>query len=235
MVATRHDLSPVRAGDKVCGTRIIPLAISWEQMDKVALAVGVDPKDPEKAGADPAGAVLSIIEYRKTRTAIVTTGSEVFEGLIEDGFTPIVKEKLGEFDTEYIGNLTVPDNPDMTTSAILRMVEKGAEIVCVTGGMSVDPDDRTPLAIKNTGAEIVSYGAPVLPGAMFMVAYIGDTAILGLPGCVMHSKRTILDIVLPRVMAGLRVTKGDIDALAPGGLCLSCEHCVWPACGFGAV
>ena len=99
----------------------------------------------------------------------------------------------------------------------------------------MDPDDRTPLAIRNTGAEVVSYGAPVLPGAMFMVAYLGDVAILGLPGCVMHSKRTILDLVLPRVMAGLRISKQDIIDLAPGGLCLSCEVCIFPACGFGAV
>ena len=232
IVATRHDLTPVRKGDKLCGTRIIPLAISWDRMDEVARAVGVDPASSEH---DSAGKVLSVIPYKKMRTAIITTGSEVFEGLIEDGFTPVVRDKIAEFDAEDIGNLKVPDNPDMTTSAILRMVEKGADIVFVTGGMSVDPDDRTPLAIKNTGAEIVSYGAPVLPGAMFMIAYLGDTAILGLPGCVMHSKRTILDIILPRVIAGLRVTKDDINALAPGGLCLSCEVCNFPACGFGAV
>jgi len=233
MVAARHDLCPVKKGDKLCGTRIIPLAISWERMDEVARAVGVDPAKP--ADADLTETTLSVIQYKKMRAAIVTTGSEVFEGLIEDGFTPIVREKLDEFDAEVIGNLTVPDNPDMTTSAIMRMIEKGADVVFVTGGMSVDPDDRTPLAIKNTGAKIVSYGAPVLPGAMFMMAYLGDTAILGLPGCVMHSKRTILDIILPRVMAGLRVTKEDIIALAPGGLCLSCEVCNFPACGFGAV
>jgi len=230
MIASRHDLTPVKAGDKVCGTRIIPLAISWERMDEVARAVGVEP-----SGSETKGVLLSILPYLHKKTAIVTTGSEVFEGLIEDGFTQIVRDKLKEFDVEDIGNLKVPDNPEMTTSAIMRMIEKGAEIVFVTGGMSVDPDDRTPLAIKNTGARIVSYGAPVLPGAMFMMAYLGDTAILGLPGCVMHSKRTILDIILSRVMAGVIITKEDINALAPGGLCLSCEHCIWPACGFGAV
>lgn len=222
MVATRHDLSPVKVGDKLAGTRIIPLAIPVDRMDVVRYSA---------AG----GAVLSLLPYQKKRVAIVTTGSEVFEGLIEDGFTPIVREKLEEFDVEDLGNLKVPDSPEVTTSAILRMIDKGANLVFVTGGMSVDPDDRTPLAIRNTGAEIVSYGAPVLPGAMFMIAYLGDATILGLPGCVMHSKRTILDIALPRVMAGMRITKQDINDLAPGGLCLSCEHCIWPACGFGAV
>ena len=222
MVATRHDYSPLRAGDKICGTRIIPLAIAKDRMDEIKRAAGES-------------RALSIVPYLKMRTAIVTTGSEVFEGLIEDGFTPIVESKLKEFETENIGHLTVPDNPQMATNAILRMIDKGADIVFVTGGMSVDPDDRSPLAIRNTGAEIVSYGAPVLPGAMFLVAYLGDTAILGLPGCVMHAKRTILDIVLPRVMTGVRVTKEEINALAPGGLCLGCEVCNWPACGFCAV
>jgi len=235
IVATRHDYSPVKAGDNLCGTRIIPLAISWERMDEVARAVGVEPSEMHSTETRSSGLVLSLLPYKKMRAAIVTTGSEVFEGLIEDGFTPVVREKLGEFDTEVIGHLTVPDNPEMTTNAILRMIEKGAEIVLVTGGMSIDPDDRTPLAIKNTGAEIVSYGAPVLPGAMFMIAYLGETTILGLPGCVMHSKRTILDIILPRVMAGIRVTRADINALGPGGLCLSCGTCNYPACGFGAV
>ena len=224
MVATRHDLVPVRGGDKLAGTRIIPLAISKERLNEVEMAAGA-------AG----GVALSILPYLNKRAGIVTTGSEVFEGLIQDGFTPVVREKAEEFGAEIVSHLTVPDNPDMTTAAIKRIFDEGAEVIFVTGGMSVDPDDRTPLAIKDTGAEIISYGAPVLPGAMFMVAYLGETVVLGLPGCVMHSKRTILDIILPRVMAGLRITKDDINALSAGGLCLSCEHCIFPACGFGAV
>jgi molybdenum cofactor synthesis domain-containing protein len=211
-----------RGGDKLAGTRIIPLAIEKEKMDAVAQAVS-------------GGTVLSVLPYIHKKVAIVTTGGEVFEGLIEDGFTPVVRKKLEAFDTEEVGHVTVPDHPDMATGAILRMAEKGADVIFVTGGMSVDPDDRTPLAIKNTGADIVSYGAPVLPGAMFLVSYLGDKTILGLPGCVMHSKVTILDLILPRVMAGLKVTKKDINDLSAGGLCLSCEHCIWPACGFGAL
>ena len=221
MVATRHDFSPVCKGDKLAGTRIIPLAIEKDKMDDVTRSVSN-------------GSVLSILPYIHKKAAIVTTGGEVFEGLIEDGFTPVVRQKLTAFDAEEIGHVTVPDNPDMTTGAILRMAEKGADVIFVTGGMSVDPDDRTPLAIKNTGADVVSYGAPVLPGAMFMVAYLGNKVILGLPGCVMHSKATILDLVLPRIMAGMKVTKKDIDKFAAGGLCLGCETCVWPICGFGA-
>ena len=226
MVATRHDYTPVRAGDKVAGTRIIPLAISLSRIDEVRKSA---------ARGKGSGAALSLFSYQPKRVAIVTTGSEVFEGLIEDGFTPIVRGKLSEYEIEDLGNLKSSDNPDMTAKAILRMAGLGADVILVTGGMSVDPDDRTPLAIMNTGAKVVSYGAPVLPGAMFMMAYLGDVAILGLPGCVMHSKRTILDLILPRVMAGLRVSKQDIIDLAAGGLCLSCEVCIFPSCSFGAV
>ena len=228
MVATRHDLSPIQAGDKLAGTRIIPLAIAVHRMEEIRGRASA-------AGCQNGANVLSLRPYLPKRIAIVTTGSEVFEGLIPDGFSPIVRQKTEEFGAEDIGGIKTPDNPDMTTKAIFRMIEKGAEVVFVTGGMSVDPDDRTPLAIKNTGAEVVSYGAPVLPGAMLMVAYLGDVAILGLPGCVMHSKRTIFDILLPRVMAGVRISKQDINDLAAGGLCLSCETCIFPACGFGAV
>lgn len=133
------------------------------------------------------------------------------------------------------------DDDQKVTASILDMIRKGADVVCCTGGMSVDPDDRTPLAIKNTGARIVSYGAPVLPGAMFLLAYYPVTggerprqvAIMGLPGCVMYAKRTIFDLVLPRVMADDPVTSEELAALGQGGLCLNCPVCTFPNCGFG--
>lgn len=107
-------------------------------------------------------------------------------------------------------------------------------MVLVSGGMSVDPDDCTPLAIKNTGVQVISYGAPVLPGAMFMLGYDGNNRpVVGLPGCVMYSKRTIFDLILPRLMADDPVTKAEIDHMGCGGLCLSCEICHYPNCGFG--
>ncbi|MDR3305901.1 MAG: molybdopterin-binding protein [Clostridiales Family XIII bacterium] len=222
MAATRHDYVPVTAGDKLAGTRIIPLAVEKSKIEEAKARVS-------------GGTVLRIHPYVHRKAAIVTTGSEVFEGLIDDGFTPIVREKLSAYDVEEVGHITVPDNPEMTTNAILRVADKGADVILVTGGMSVDPDDRTPLAIRNAGARVVSYGAPVLPGAMFLVAYLNGAAVLGLPGCVMHSKKTIFDIILPRVMADIPITKEDINALAAGGLCLNCEHCIFPACGFGSL
>ena len=137
--------------------------------------------------------------------------------------------------------MTWNDDDKKVTASILDMIEKGADVVICTGGMSVDPDDKTPLAIKNTGARIVSYGAPVLPGAMFLLAYYEvkregkerTAVIMGLPGCVMYAKRTIFDLMLPRVMADDPVSARELAALGQGGLCLNCSVCTFPNCGFG--
>ena len=135
---------------------------------------------------------------------------------------------------DVLGQKIIGDNPDKITEAIQEWLDQGADFVVCTGGMSVDPDDTTPSAIKQTGAEVVSYGAPVLPGAMFLLAYTKDgRPIMGLPGCVMYAKRTIFDLVLPRVMADDKVTAEELAALGPGGLCLNCPVCTFPNCGFG--
>lgn len=232
MIASRHGNVPVKAGDKLAGTRIIPLVIEEEKMEaakKTAMEI---------TGGSP---IFELVPFRKKKAAIVTTGNEVYYGRIEDTFSPVIREKLAEYDTEVMGHEIWNDDDKKVTEAILRMIEKGADMVICTGGMSVDPDDKTPLAIKNTGARIVSYGAPVLPGAMFLLAYYtageGDSArvvpIMGLPGCVMYSKRTIFDLVLPRIMADDEVTAEGLASLGQGGLCLNCPVCTWPACGFG--
>ena len=232
MIASRHGNVPVKAGDKLAGTRIIPLVIEEEKMEaakKTAMEI---------TGGSP---IFELVPFGKKKAAIVTTGNEVYYGRIEDTFSPVIREKLAEYDTEVMGHEIWNDDDKKVTEAILRMIEKGADMVICTGGMSVDPDDKTPLAIKNTGARIVSYGAPVLPGAMFLLAYYtageGDSArvvpIMGLPGCVMYSKRTIFDLVLPRIMADDEVTAEELASLGQGGLCLNCPVCTWPACGFG--
>lgn len=232
MIATRHGNFAVKKGDKLAGTRIIPLVIEEEKMTKAkeaAMAV---------TGNKP---ILNLLPFKHKKVGIVTTGNEVFYGRIKDTFTPVIEGKLAEFDTEIIDHVTWNDDDTKVTASILDMIHNGADIVVCTGGMSVDPDDKTPLAIKNTGADIVSYGAPVLPGAMFMLAYYqvteGDdprtVAIMGLPGCVMYAKRTIFDLVLPRVMADDKVTAEELAALGPGGLCLNCPVCTFPNCGFG--
>ena len=195
-----------------------------------------------KAAMDITGGrpILSLLPFVHKKVGIVTTGNEVYTGRIKDTFTPVILEKLSEFDAEVIGHITLNDDDKRVTAAIRELIEKGADVVVCTGGMSVDPDDRTPLAIKNTGSRIVSYGAPVLPGAMFLLSYYetgregkAPVAVMGLPGCVMYAKRTIFDLVLPRVMADDPVTAEDLAALGQGGLCLSCPVCTFPNCGFG--
>ncbi|OBR97149.1 putative competence-damage inducible protein [Clostridium ragsdalei P11] len=221
MIATRHNNFPVKKGDKLAGTRIIPLVIEQEKMDKAV----------EVAGDKP---LIKIMPFKHKKVGIVTTGSEVFYGRIKDTFGPVIREKLAEYDTEVLGQKILNDNPNEITQAIKDFINEGAELIICTGGMSVDPDDTTPSAIKNTGAKIVSYGAPVLPGAMFLLSYYKNTIpILGLPGCVMYAKRTIFDLVLPRVMADDKITLEDLASLGHGGLCLSCDVCSFPNCGFG--
>ena len=170
----------------------------------------------------------------KKRAGVVTTGNEVFHGRIEDTFTPVIESKLAEYGAVMAMHTTLADDPAAITAAIQDMLAQGMDMVFCTGGMSVDPDDQTPLAIKNTGACMVSYGAPVLPGAMFLLAYAGDgRPIVGLPGCVMYAKRTIFDLVLPSLIADVPVTAEDLAGLGEGGLCLNCPVCTFPNCGFG--
>lgn len=232
MIASRHGNFAVKKGDKLAGTRIIPLVIEAEKMEAVRK------KTIEATGGKP---ILHLKPFQHKKVGIVTTGNEVYAGRIQDTFTPVIREKLGEFDTEVIAHVTWNDDDRKVTASILEMVEMGADIVICTGGMSVDPDDKTPLAIKNTGARIISYGAPVLPGAMFLLAYMqgstdrhkNNAVIMGLPGCVMYAKRTIFDLVLPRVMADDPVSAEELAGLGEGGLCLNCPVCTFPNCGFG--
>lgn len=222
MIASRHGNTPVKAGDKLAGTRIIPLVIEKAKMQTVQEYCGTEP-------------ILQLLPYKHKKAAIIATGNEVFYGRIKDTFTPVIESKLAEFDTEVVYKTVLGDDHEKVTETIMYAInELGADLVLCTGGMSVDPDDKTPLAIKNTGADIVSYGAPVLPGAMFLLSYYqGNIPVVGLPGCVMYARRTIFDLVLPRLMADDKVTAEELADLGEGGLCLNCEVCTYPNCGFG--
>lgn len=221
MIASRHGDFPVKKGDKIAGTRIIPLVIEKEKMERVK----------DLAGEKP---IFRILPYQKKKIGLVTTGSEVYKRRIQDAFTPVIREKLAEYGMEIQMHELSDDQHEQITAIIKKMLDAGMDMIICTGGMSVDPDDRTPLAIKNTGAEIVTYGAPVLPGAMFMLGYVkGNIPVVGLPGCVMYAKRTIFDLVLPRLLAGEKIEKEELDRLGEGGLCLNCPTCTFPNCGFG--
>lgn len=220
MFATIHDNVVVRKGQKLAGTRIIPLFVAEAVMQKA-----------EEILAD--GPLVSIAPLKNMKVGIVTTGSEVYSGLIEDAFGPVLVKKFGALGSTVVKQLFADDDEDMIADCIRQLVDEGMDIIGITGGMSVDPDDRTPSGIRKAGGEVISYGAPVLPGAMFMLSYIGDVPVVGLPGCVMYSRTSIFDLIVPRLLAGERVSKADINRLAVGGLCLNCETCTYPVCGFG--
>lgn len=220
MIATLSNYYPVKAGNKLAGTRVIPLVVDEKKLQEAERIAGNTP-------------IFSLKPYRRKKCGIVTTGNEVFYGRIKDTFSPVVVKKLEEFGAEILGVIYCGDEPETITAAINEFLVQGAEMVICTGGMSVDPDDRTPAAIRATGAEMISYGAPVLPGAMFLLSYLDGRPVLGLPGCVMYAKRTIFDLVLPRLMADIPIAKKDLAKLGNGGLCLSCEVCHFPNCGFG--
>lgn len=221
MIATRHNNFPVKKGDKLAGTRVIPLVIEEEKLNEAKKIAGNAP-------------LLELLPYKNMKAGIVTTGSEVYYGRIKDTFTPVVVNKLSEYGITVCGHKIVNDEKEMIVNAIKDLKANGADLIICTGGMSVDPDDLTPSSIKKSGAEIICYGAPVLPGAMFLLGYFEDgTPIMGLPGCVMYSKATIFDLVLPRIAAGVKVTKKDIAKLGNGGLCLGCSPCHYPNCSFG--
>lgn len=220
MIATIHGNFPVHKKDKVAATRIIPLVIEKEKMQKAK----------ETAGEQP---LINILPFHKKKAAIITTGSEVYSGIIKDAFGPVIRKKLQEYDVEVIGQTILDDTKEKITKQIETYLEQGADLILCTGGMSVDPDDTTPSAISDTGGTIISYGAPVLPGAMFLLAYVNGVPIMGLPGCVMYAKRTIFDLVLPRILADEVLTANDLRTYGEGGLCLSCKPCTFPHCAFG--
>lgn len=204
-IATAANNIPVRGGKSVAGMRVIPLIIDKTKMERVKEIAGLKP-------------LMTVAPYRKFKVGLVVTGSEIFHKRIADTFTPVIEAKLKTFGLQVNERRFSDDSKEMTRSQIQELIDSGMELILCTGGMSVDPDDRTPAAIKSTGAEVVTYGVPVLPGAMFMLAYKGDVPIMGLPGCVMFCSKTVFDLVLPRVLTGERLTRCDFTTLGIGGL-----------------
>lgn len=221
MLATRKGGTAVKSGDKLAGMRVIPLVVPETTLETAEKAAGSTP-------------ILNVLPYKLKTAGIITTGSEVKNGLIEDKFTPAVKKKLENMGIETVAQIFSGDGVENVAIAINQIRTKGVDLVLCTGGMSVDPDDNTPGGIRAAGAKIVTYGAPVLPGAMFLLGYFSDgTPVMGLPGCVMFAGATVFDLVLPAVAAGIPVSRSDIVALGNGGLCLGCKPCHWPDCPFG--
>jgi molybdenum cofactor synthesis domain-containing protein len=221
LFVTLHSNQVVKAGQKLASCGVVPLVISEGKITGVeAICMASAP-------------IVEIKPLASREVGIVTTGSEVYAGRIQDQFGPVIRRKIADLGSQTLDQAIVPDDIGLIVKAIHDQINRGAELVIVTGGMSVDPNDVTPSAIRAAGGEVLVYGAPVLPGAMFMLAKIGPVPVLGVPGCVMYNKATILDLILPRILAGEEITHRDIVRLGHGGLCLNCESCRFPACSFG--
>lgn len=207
VVATKRTYSPVREGDLLASFKAIPLVVDADQLAfmKEELAKSTQP-------------LIQVVPYQPMTVGIVTTGSEVFKGRIKDRFGPVLQERLSHFPVTLREQVIVDDHLEDIVSAILRFLAQGVQLVLVTGGMSVDPDDRSPAAIGKVATEVVTYGMPILPGAMTMLAYHNDAVIMGLPGGVIYDAYTAFDVLLPRIVAGTRLTRKDIAQLAHGGL-----------------
>jgi molybdenum cofactor synthesis domain-containing protein len=221
MCAAIHTNTPVKKGEKIAGTRAIPLVILRESLDQ-ALAI-----------ARSCAPIFKVTPFKQLTARLIITGSEVYDGLIEDKFEPIVKKKVAAFGSHLAETIILPDDRQKIGETITSFLEKETDLLITTGGMSVDPDDVTRYAVQDAGADPIYYSAAALPGAMFQLAYCGKVPIIGIPACGLYHEATVFDIILPRLLAGERPDNRDLARLAHGGLCLDCDTCRYPKCSFG--
>jgi len=221
VVATLHSNTPLERGEKVAGAKVIPLVVSEKTVAAVEKICSEGPP------------LLQVKPYQTHQIGGIITGREVVEGRVNDGFAPVLAEKAARFNQAEPLIRFCRDDADDIAALAEELIDRGCSMIIVTGGMSVDPDDVTPTGISKTGAEITRYGAPALPGAMFLLAYRNGLPLIGLPACAMYYQNTVLDILLPRLLAGEMVTSEEIAALGHGGLCRRCETCFFPKCSFG--
>ncbi len=221
ILATLHDNTVCQAGTVVAGTKIIPLYIEDVKLGQI------------EELCRHRGKVLKVLPFILKRVGVVVTGSEVYKGRIQDKFGDTIRGKVEGLGGQIEHIAIVDDNEEMISGAILDMKSRGCQIIIACGGFSVDPDDVTVEGVELSGARIVRYGAPVMPGSMCLMAYLGDIPVLGAPACAIWNKATIIDMLLPRAMAGVSIAREDIIALGYGGLCLGCKPCTYPVCPFG--
>ena len=219
-ISTLPDHYPIAPGARIASMRIVPLVTQEAQIARLE-ALCKDNK------------VLDLLPYQPRKAGIIITGSEVYHGRIQDKFEAVARGKLSKYPCEIVGVAICDDDLDMLTGQARRLLDAGADLLIFSGGMSVDPDDLTPSAIRALGADVVSHGVPSQPGNMTLVAYLGDTAVLGVPGASIVMPTTIFDVVLPQIFAGVKFTKEELIGLGDGGLCQLCKSCHFPNCTFG--
>ncbi len=221
-ICTLPDHYPVQPGAKLASMRIVPLVTKEDNIRRA-----------EQLCAKSDTPLLELVPYQKKKVGIIITGSEIYTGRIQDLFQPVIRKKVAPYGAEVLGCTFCDDELPMLENTIQEYLEQGAELIVMTGGMSVDPDDITPTAIRRSGAEVISHGVPSQPGNMLLVAYHGDTAIVGVPGAAAKAPTTTFDVLLPQIMTGRKLTKADLIRLADGGFCQSCGSCHWPNCSYG--
>ncbi|MDO4178437.1 MAG: molybdopterin-binding protein [Phascolarctobacterium sp.] len=219
-ISSLPDHYPVEKGARIASMRIVPLVTKEEQIIKAEELC-----KQQK--------LFELLPYQNKKIGVIITGSEVYTGRIKDKFEPVVRAKMQNFPAEILGVTICDDDLEMIVTAARKYLGAGADFLIFTGGMSVDPDDLTPTAIRQLGAEIISHGVPAQPGNMTLVAYLQDVAILGVPGAAISLPTTMFDVFLPQVFASVKFTKKDLVNLGDGGLCQLCKHCHWPNCTFG--
>jgi len=221
IVATLKNNFPCKKGEIIAATRIIPLTIPAKHIEGL------------EALAKNSQTILSVKPYQSLKVGAVVTGSEVYNGLISDDFDPSVGHKIKESGCTLVKKIIVPDDVAAISHAIQQLKDLGSELIITTGGLSVDPDDVTRQGVINTGANVTFYGSPVLPGAMLMISTLDHIPVISLPACVFYYKRTVFDLIFPRVLAGETISGDDIAAMGHGGLCMNCKVCHYPVCSFG--
>ncbi|RLC03475.1 MAG: trehalose-binding protein [Deltaproteobacteria bacterium] len=220
MCASRKCFDVIQKGDTLAATRAIPLFLAENEFERAMAALR-------------SGPLFRVLPLRKLNVGILVTGTEIFRGLIQDSFIPIVKSKVEKFECSVVDACIVPDDRGAISEGVKKMIKIGADLIVTTAGLSVDPDDVTRQGLVDAGCTDLLYGAPILPGAMTLLSHIGDVQVMGVPACGLFHKTTSFDILLPRLLAGLTITRKDLAALGHGGLCLECQPCIYPACSFG--
>jgi len=221
ILSTLHRYTPCSSGMAVGATRIISLTAPERQIEKV------------ENWCEKYGSVIEILPYRVLNIGVVVTGNEFFHGRTEDRFDDRVGKKILNLGSRVVKKKVVPDEIHQIAQALLELQNDNIDLILITGGLSVDPDDVTRAGIKKAGTKIIFYGTPVLPGAMFLYGMLGEKPLLGLPACVFYHKATLFDIIFPRILAGEVLRKREISLLGHGGFCQDCDPCHFPVCPFG--
>jgi len=220
MCSARQPFSVLGRGRRFAGTRAIPLYLARTEFEK-AMSILQE------------GPLFNVRPLRSANVGVLVTGTEVFRGLVEDKFIPIIRHKVEKLGSRIAEALIVPDEKPAIQEGVQRLLDSGSDLIITTAGLSVDPDDVTRQALLDAGVQDMLYGAPILPGAMTLIARIGSVPVFGVPACALYFKTTSLDLLLPRLLAGIPISRQDLARMADGGYCLNCKKCTFPKCPFG--